>query len=216
MKIAIFCEIKDSFFHKFLNSLRNKIKNKNKVFIFTDYNQQKINCDLAFFVSCRSKILKKNLIKNKLNLVVHPSKLPEGKGSGVVAWKILENKKKLWISFFEPELNNLDNGRIFCQDYFLLKGNELCDEIRAMQAAKTIEMCEKIISKLKKGKINPTKQKKVKNKKFYRIRSPIDSKININLSIKSQFNLLRVVDNERYPAYFIRKGVKYILKIYKK
>lgn len=216
MKIAIFCEIKDSFFHYYLKKLNNRIKNNNKVFIYTKYNQQRINCDLAFFISCRSKIKKNNLRRNKLNLVVHPSKLPEGKGSGVVAWKILENKKKLWISFFEPKLENFDNGNIFLQDYFLLRGNELCDEIRKIQAEKIISMCESIITKIRLGKINSKKQKKNKREKFYRIRTPKDSEISLNKNLKAQFNLLRVVDNERYPAYFIKNGEKYILKIYKK
>lgn len=30
-----------------------------------------------------------------------------------------------------------------------------------------------------------------------------------------QFNLLRIADNENYPAFFILNGQKYILKIYK-
>ena len=34
-------------------------------------------------------------------------------------------------------------------------------------------------------------------------------------SIDEQFNLLRVCDNERYPAFFYKDGVKYILKINK-
>ena len=31
--------------------------------------------------------------------------------------------------------------------------------------------------------------------------------------IKDQFNLLRIVDNSRYPAFFIHKNKKYVLKI---
>jgi methionyl-tRNA formyltransferase len=215
MKIAIFCEIKDSFFHDYLESLKNKLKKYDKVSIFTNYNQQKSKNDLAFFISCRSKILEKHLKKNKLNLVIHPSKLPDGKGSGIISWKILENKKKLWISFFRPKLENFDCGDILMQDYFLLEGDELCDEIRAKQAKKTIEMCEKIILNLKRKKIKFFKQKILRSK-FYRIRNPNDSKININKDLNSQFNLLRVSDNERYPAFFYKKGKKYILKIFKK
>ena len=40
------------------------------------------------------------------------------------------------------------------------------------------------------------------------------SELDINKSIKSQFNMLRVVDNERYPAFFSHKKKKYIIKIY--
>ena len=50
---------------------------------------------------------------------------------------------------------------------------------------------------------------------FNKQRTKLNSKININKSIKSQFNLLRICDNERYPIFFNYKKKKFILKIYK-
>ena len=50
---------------------------------------------------------------------------------------------------------------------------------------------------------------------FYQKRTSTDSELDIHKSIKEQFNLLRVVDNEKYPAYFRYKGQKYILRIEK-
>jgi len=40
-----------------------------------------------------------------------------------------------------------------------------------------------------------------------------DSRLDIDRSIKEQFNLLRVVGNEEYPAFFEINGHKYLLKI---
>ncbi|HGG0417971.1 TPA: hypothetical protein ACJFE8_002771 [Clostridium sporogenes] len=40
-------------------------------------------------------------------------------------------------------------------------------------------------------------------------------KLDINKTIKEQFNLLRVADNEKYPAYFMFNNKKYIVRIYK-
>jgi methionyl-tRNA formyltransferase len=58
--------------------------------------------------------------------------------------------------------------------------------------------------------------KKQKGKStFYLKRSQKSSELDINKSIKSQFNLLRVVDNERYPAFFNYENNQYILKIFK-
>ena len=37
---------------------------------------------------------------------------------------------------------------------------------------------------------------------YFKKRTPEDSKININKSLKSQFNLLRVCDEKNYPAFF--------------
>jgi hypothetical protein len=39
--------------------------------------------------------------------------------------------------------------------------------------------------------------------------------LNLDLTLREQFNLLRVVDNERYPAYFELNGIKYVIKINK-
>ena len=38
--------------------------------------------------------------------------------------------------------------------------------------------------------------------------------LNVSKTIKEQFNLLRVCDNERYPAFFYLNNKKYIIKIY--
>ena len=53
-------------------------------------------------------------------------------------------------------------------------------------------------------------------KSFYRKRSPRDSALDINKNHLEQFNNLRVCnDNRRYPAYFIKDGIKYIIRIEK-
>ena len=37
--------------------------------------------------------------------------------------------------------------------------------------------------------------------------------LNINKSIKEQFNLLRIADPENYPSFFYKNGKKIILKV---
>ena len=53
------------------------------------------------------------------------------------------------------------------------------------------------------------------NSTYFRKRTQDDSEMDLNKTLGEQFNLLRVCDNERYPAFFIKNGVKYFLKIYK-
>ena len=50
---------------------------------------------------------------------------------------------------------------------------------------------------------------------FNGMRYPKDSELNINKTIKNQFNHLRINDNELYPSFFYFKGQKYIIKIFK-
>ena len=60
--------------------------------------------------------------------------------------------------------------------------------------------------KIKKQKGNPT---------YFRMRRKGDNELNINKSIKSQFNLLRVGNNNSWPSFFYFQKKKYILKIFK-
>jgi methionyl-tRNA formyltransferase len=50
---------------------------------------------------------------------------------------------------------------------------------------------------------------------YYRKRTPADSKLDPERSIKEQFNILRVSDPDRYPAFFIMNGQKYTIRLEK-
>ena len=50
---------------------------------------------------------------------------------------------------------------------------------------------------------------------FYLRRRKKHNELDPNKTISEQFNLLRIVDNERYPDFFNLHGKEYILKISK-
>lgn len=50
---------------------------------------------------------------------------------------------------------------------------------------------------------------------YLRKRSPLDNQIDPTKSIEEQFDLLRVSDNDRFPAFFELRGKKYTLKLEK-
>ena len=209
MRIQILIDIKDSFFHKYIDQLKNNIKPlKHRIKIINSHRKIKKG-DVLFLISCKTILNKQILTKNSKNVVIHPSKLPLGRGSAVVAWRVLENKKKIFITLFEAN-EGIDRGDIYLQKFFRLDGSELSDEIREKQAKLTISLIKIFLKKMKKIKKKPQLGKT----SFYRKRTKKDSEININKSIRKQFNLLRVTDNKRYPAFFYFKKKKYILKIY--
>jgi methionyl-tRNA formyltransferase len=212
-KITILTDIKDNFFLDFKNDLLKKIKKieKKVTYIFDKTKIQK--GDLLLCIGCRSILSQDDLKKNTYNVIVHPSKLPNNKGSAVISHLILRNKKYFYITFFEAS-SKIDSGDIYLQKFFKLNGTELCDEIRFKQAMLTIDMSIEIIKKIKKKSMIGYKQKK-NNSKLLPKRTPKDSQIYINKTIRQQFNNLRAADNERYPSFFLYKGKKYIIKIYK-
>lgn len=164
--------------------------------------------DLLFLLACE-KIFKK-LNYNSHNLVIHESDLPRGKGWSPLTWQVLEGKKRIPITLFEA-VESVDAGDIYIQDYIELFGDELLTEIKHQQGLKTVDLILRFIRN--KTEI-PAKKQKGKST-FYAKRGPKDSKLDIHKSIDEQFNLLRIVDNERYPAFFEKNGQKYIIKIYK-
>ena len=209
MKIDILIDQKDSFFHSYKNLLIKKIYNKNYKIKFV-YNSNKLQKGDILFIIATNKILnEKSLLLHKLNLNIHPSKLPQGRGSAAVSWSILNNKSFFYITLHEAE-KKVDSGKIYIQKKVKVRDHELNVDIRKKQALKTIEIIKKFLKNRK--KIKPRLQKgKIT---FLKKRTPVDSEININQTIKSQFNLLRSVDNERYPAFFTFKKRKFILKIF--
>lgn len=56
-------------------------------------------------------------------------------------------------------------------------------------------------------------QKQSGDESFYSNRGEKDSELDINKTIKEQFNLLRIVSNDDYPAFFVIDGHKFIIKI---
>ena len=164
--------------------------------------------DVLCLLSCE-KIFKK-LYLNKFNLVVHESDLPKGKGWSPLTWQVLEGNNEIPITLFEAS-EKVDNGKIYLREMLILQGHELIDEIRHQQGEITIKLILQFIKKID----NIKGKEQLGESTYYPRRTLKDSQLDIQQSINDQFNLLRVVDNGRYPAFFIINGIKYILKIEK-
>jgi methionyl-tRNA formyltransferase len=93
-----------------------------------------------------------------------------------------------------------------------LEGNELFPELKNKQAKATFDLCMEFMQNSEQMIRNKRKQTGISS--YYRKRTPSDSCLDLNKTILDQFNLLRVVDNESYPAYFYHAGRKYVVKIY--
>tara|TARA_B100001057_G_scaffold357145_1_gene359157 strand:- start:334 stop:963 length:630 start_codon:yes stop_codon:yes gene_type:complete len=167
--------------------------------------------DIIFVISYHSKIEDDFIKKNKHNIVIHESALPKGRGWAPLFWQILEGKKEITFSLIEMSCK-LDAGNIYFQQVLTLSGFELNSEIRMKQAHLTIEMCRRFLELYPNL---PATKEQIGEPTFYPKRKPSDSELSIHKSIFEQFNLLRIVDNENYPAFFILDGRKYSIKIYR-
>tara|TARA_B100001063_G_C16587290_1_gene463807 strand:+ start:59 stop:703 length:645 start_codon:yes stop_codon:yes gene_type:complete len=196
----------------FENTLKNHKSKLPKKYIYKISKNSKTiqNQDIVFAISY-TKILPVNfLLKNKLVLVPHPSKLPKDKGFAPVQHQVLKNKKKIFVSLIKA-VKKVDAGPICIQNFFNLNGTELSDELRKKQGLAYLRIISDFLKKFPNIKFRDQTGKGNFNKK----RIPKDGKLNINKTIKEQFNHLRINDNNLYPSHFYHKSNKYIIKIFK-
>lgn len=205
MRIAILTS-PNQWFIPYAEELNKKIKNSTLFFNDEDIKE---NYDVIFILSYHQIIKKEYLDKNKHNIVIHASNLPEGKGWAPMFWQILEGKNEIVFSMFEASVG-VDDGDIYMKKQLILTGCELNEELRDKQAKFTIKMCLEFLNNYDKYKL-AVEQTGIES--FYQKRAAKDSELDINKSINEQFNLLRIVDNENYPAFFYKDNKKYILKI---
>lgn len=169
--------------------------------------------DMVFFLGCGQIVSLDVLQRNKHNLVVHESDLPQGKGWSPLTWQILEGKNDIPIVLFEAA-EKVDSGVVYLKETMHFKGTELVEELRAIQADATFKLCLEFIDNY--SDIIDKAVSQEGESSYYHRRTPEDSRLNPDKTIREQFNLLRVVDNERYPAFFELNGEQYVLKVFKK
>lgn len=167
--------------------------------------------NISFLLGCVGLAPANALAKCDFNLVVHESSLPQGRGFAPLTWQILDGKDEIEICLLEAVDGPADSGPVYLRDKIRLEGHELCDDIRKMQGRKTQEICMRFLQQNECPKALPQEG----NSTQYPRRRPKDSELDIDKTIREQFNLLRVVDNQRYPAFFEVAGHKYILRITK-
>ena len=208
-KVEVLCD-SSSWILKYINNFFEDIGTEYSVKLIHNYTD--ISEGVILFILSYSKIIPKSLINTcKHALVVHESDLPSGKGWSPLTWQILEGKNMIPITLFEAD-EGVDSGHIYLKDTMKFAGHELVSDLRKTQASFTFMLCKKFLSNYESIVKNKAPQRGVVS--YYAKRTPIDSKLDFNKTINEQFNLLRVVDNDNYPAFFEHQGKKYILKIY--
>lgn len=209
IKITFLLDKTNNWFYNYINRIKKKFNKK--YFYQIKWNYKKVKNQNIVLILSYTKILPKDfLIKNELNIVIHSSKLPNNKGFAPLSYQILEGKKKIFNTMFKIS-EKVDEGEIIIQNSFNTNETDLYPDLRAKQANSIIKLILKFLKIYPKIKLKKQRSGGSFNKK----RTKEDSEINIDKSIKSQFNLLRICDNEKFPAFFHFKKKKYVLKIFK-
>ena len=116
------------------------------------------------------------------------------------------------LSLLEAE-DKVDSGRIWKKLEVPVPKHALWDEINRSLFDAEIELINFAVKNFK--SVTPAVQEENGNAIYYPKRTPADSRIDVNKSIAEQFDLIRVCDPNRFPAYFEYLGIRYILKLEK-
>ena len=180
-----------------------------QVTILNSYDSSQ-SVDINFLLGCTKLAPPEFLSQARLSLCVHESELPLGKGFSPLTWQIIEGQNVIPVNLFYAIIDG-DAGPVVYREKMTFEGHELIDEMREVQGNMTIDMCMRYLSE----EIPPLGDHQVGEPSCYRRRKPEDSQLDPNQSLAAQFDQLRVVDNNRYPAYFYLRGKKYSITIEK-
>lgn len=167
--------------------------------------------DILFLVSCSQMISKVERKNYKATLVLHASDLPRGRGWSPHIWSILGGGNQITVSLLEAS-EPVDTGPIWLKTTFVLEGHELLPEINTKLFAAELKLMTQAVEQFE--TIKPIQQVGDPGP-YMSKRSVVDSQLDPHKTIAEQFNLLRIVDAQRYPAFFNYRGKRYLIKIEK-
>ena len=164
--------------------------------------------DFLFLVSCHQIIGAAARALFRHSLVLHASDLPEGRGMSPHVWQILEGRRQLKMTLLNAE-DALDSGDIWHQVDVDVPGTAVCDEINARIFDAELALMDWALAHCD----HTTPRPQSGTGSAYRKRAPADSRIDPTRPLVESFDLMRVADPERYPAFFEHRGRTYRLRL---
>ena len=203
MDITIICSDKQ---HKIFPYLEKWVTKNSKNYNISLVTKSKeiTKGDILFLISF-IEIIKVDIRKRfKHALVIHESDLPDGKGWSPLTWQIINGTNTIPISLFDAK-DKVDSGDIWKKTYVKLEDHEITNEINFKIFTAKIKLMDFAIKSMNSIKKIPQEGKS----SFFSRRKPEHSELDVNKTIKEQFDLMRIADNERYPCFFNFRGHRY-------
>lgn len=145
-------------------------------------------------------------------LVLHASDLPEGRGWSPHIWAVLNGADEIILSLLEAA-DPVDTGAIWAKLPIAIPRHALHEEINHALFQAELDLMDEGL-RLIAGGATPTPQR-TEGATWYPRRRPSDSALDPEKSIASQFDLLRVCDPDRYPAFVDLRGHRYAVTLSK-
>lgn len=167
--------------------------------------------DLLFLISCQEIIRADDRNRYTSVLVIHASDLPEGRGWSPLIWQVLEGRREIVLTLFEAG-DKVDDGDVWKKQSIFIEPHELVAEINGKLFRAEIDLMDFAVEHFDSIQAEPQSGE---GTIYYRKRTPEDSRLNPDLSLREQFDLIRISDPERYPAFLDLHGHRYKIRIEK-
>jgi methionyl-tRNA formyltransferase len=209
LKIEILCT---SASHPVVPKLKTWILNQEKSVSATLlHNTQHLSSgDILFLISCNEIIGCEIRDRYKHVIVIHGSDLPKGRGWSPHIWAIIHGQDQIIVSALSA-VAGVDTGPIWAKKKYNVAKYALFDELDAAFFSTEMELMDLVKRMVREGE-EPTPQSE-ETASYYPRRTPADSEINPEKSISEQFDLIRVCNPDRYPAFFQLHGKRFNIKL---
>lgn len=166
--------------------------------------------DFLFLISCDVIVSREVRDKYRHVLVIHASDLPADRGFSPYLWTILEGGSEVVVTLLTAE-DRVDSGDIWRQERFPLDGSETFEEIMDRLFAVELDLMDWALANC--DSAEPRKQ--IGEPNYRRRRTAADSEVQVDQTLAEIFDLLRVSDPNRLPAFFNHRGARYEIGIHK-
>lgn len=212
MNITILCSPVTHPVNKWLNQWAEKYSGLHCINIVRSSDELKKGGDILFLISCSEIITQEVKSQFENALIIHASDLPQGRGWSPHIWQIIDGASEVVLSLLEV-VDRVDSGAIWQKLKVQVLKTDLYEDINKKIFDAELALMDFAVNNAK--EIKPYEQDTSIEPTYYEKRTPADSELDINKSIKESFNLIRVCDPSRYPAFFHYEGTRYKLYIEK-
>lgn len=166
--------------------------------------------DILFLISCSELVGPEVRGRYAHVFVIHASDLPKRRGWSPYIWALIDGETEIVVSLLAAE-DPVDSGDIYRQIRFNAERHELLSEIMAKLIAAELELMDWAVASF--GSYAPRAQEGETS--WCPRRRPEDSRVDPDASIADQFNIIRLSDPDRFPAFFDMHGARYAISLKK-
>lgn len=144
----------------------------------------------------------------------HPTLLPKYRGK-YVHYVLINNDEYSGVTAHLIE-SSFDTGSIIKQARFKVSRFDTVKSLLRKSSEVEIRLVLEVLNLIKSGSVKAEPQDESKASNYFNKRTPTDSEVDPNKSLKELFYEIRAYDSQEYPAFFYVDGQRVYINLYRK